>query len=110
MYEAVKKVKLKGFSINLISIPIIKPLSVKFVKSTLNSNKILTIEESSKIGGLSSSIADIFIKSSKKKIQFRSIALEDIVHNKIGDQIYLRDINKLSTNKIYKFLIKFLNE
>ncbi len=110
VYEAVKKVKLKGFSINLISIPIIKPLSVKFVKSTLNSNKILTIEESSKIGGLSSSIADIFIKSSKKKIQFRSIALEDIVHNKIGDQIYLRDINKLSTDKIYKFLIKFLNE
>lgn len=109
VYEAVEKVKLNGFTINLISIPIIKPLNEKFIKSNLNSNKILIIEENSKIGGLSSSIADIFIKDYKRKIQFRSIALEDIVHNKIGDQIHLRDINKLSVDKIYKFLTKYLD-
>jgi transketolase len=110
VYEAVVKVKLLGFSVNLISMPIMKPINSNFVTSNLTSRKILTIEENSKIGGLSSIIPNIFFNKSKKNIQFRSIALDDMVHNKIGDQKYLRDINKLSTNKIYKFIVKYLNE
>ncbi len=110
VYDAVNKVKLMGFSINLISMPIMKPINSQFIKSNLQSKKILTIEENSTVGGLSSIIPTIFVKSFKNKIKFKSIALEDIVHNKIGDQNYLRDINKLSVSRIYKFLIKYLNE
>lgn len=110
VYAAINKVKLMGFSISLISMPIIKPINHQFVKSNLNSKKILTIEENSIIGGLGSIISSIFIKNFNDKMQFKSIALGDLVHNKIGDQTYLRDINSLSVNKIYKFLIKYLNE
>ena len=110
VYTATNKVKLMGFSINLISMPIIKPINPQFVKSNLNSKKILTIEENSIIGGLGSIISSIFIKNFNDKMQFKSIALGDLVHNKIGDQTYLRDINNLSVNKIYNFLIKYLNE
>ena len=110
VYEAVNRVELLNYSVKLISMPIMKPINPQFIKSNFNTKKVLTIEENSIIGGLSSIIPSIFLKNFQKKIKFRSLALDDIVHNKIGDQNYLRDINKLSVNKIYKFLIKYLNE
>lgn len=110
VFAAVIRVKLLGFDIQLISMPILKPINPKFVLSNLNSKKVLTIEENSYIGGLSSIISEILFMKQKKNIQFRSIALNDIVHNTIGDQEFLRDLNKLSEDKIYKFLIKYLNE
>ena len=110
IFEAVKKIELERYSVKLLSMPIMKPINPNFIKSNLSSKKILTIEENSKIGGLSSIIPAIISKIGNKKFHFKSLALEDIVHNKIGSQNYLRDINRLSANKIYKFLKEYINE
>ena len=110
IFEAVKKIEFEGYSVKLLSMPIMKPINPNFIKSNLSSKKVLTIEENSKIGGLSSIIQAIISKIGNKKFHFKSLALEDIVHNKIGSQNYLRDINKLSVNKIYKFLKAYINE
>ena len=40
----------------------------------------------------------------------KSLSLEDIIHNKIGSQKYLREINKLDIKNIKKEIIKFLRE
>jgi len=110
VFKAVEKVKDKGFNIKLISLPIMKPINNKFVLANFDSKKILSIEESSLIGGLSSILPSIYFKKPKKNIQFKSIALRDIVHKSIGSQKYLRNKNMLSSEKIYKFIIKYLNE
>ena len=110
VFKAVEKVKNKGFNIKLISLPIMKPINNKFVLANFDSKKILSIEESSLIGGLSSILPSIYFKKPKKNIQFKSIALRDIVHKSIGSQKYLRNKNMLSSEKIYKFIIKYLNE
>ena len=63
------------------------------------------------MGGLGSLIAHIILKSKKKrKINFNSLSLDDIIHNKIGSQEYLRKINKLDRESITKAITRFLNE
>ena len=61
--------------------------------------------------GLGSLIAHINLKSKKnRKINFNSLSLKDIIHNKIGSQEYLRKINKLDRESITKAITRFLNE
>jgi transketolase len=110
VFNAVEKIKIKGFNVKLISLPIIKPVNEKFILANLNTKKILSIEENSIVGGLNSILSSIYVKKQKKNIQFKSIALKDMVHKSIGSQKHLRNINMLSTEKIYKFMIKYLNE
>lgn len=74
----------------------------------MKSKKILTIEENSKIGGLSTIINDIF--KNQKEVKFKTIALNDKVHKDIGSQNFLRKINNLSEDKIYRKVLNFLNE
>ena len=72
---------------------------------------MLSIEENINIGGLGSLIAmSIFKYKKNKRIHFKSLSLEDIIHNKIGSQDYLRKINKLNIENIKKIIIKFLSE
>lgn len=52
----------------------------------------------------------IFKYKKNKRIHFKSLSLEDIIHNKIGSQDYLRKINKLNIENIKKLIIKFLRE
>ena len=101
----------KGYKIKLISIFTLKPINENFILNNLNTKNVLTIEENVSIGGLGSLIAHIILKSKKnRKINFNSLSLEDIVHNKIGSQEYLRKINKLDPESIIKTITRFLNE
>tara|TARA_B100000767_G_C19695803_1_gene506098 strand:+ start:15 stop:941 length:927 start_codon:yes stop_codon:yes gene_type:complete len=110
VFKSVKKINLLGFSVKLISLPIIKPINPKFIISNTKTKKVLSIEENSIIGGLSSILPSIYIGGKLRKIKFKSIALKDIVHNSIGTQDHLRKINNLDINSISKFLVKYINE
>ena len=111
VYNSVKILNSKGYKIKLISIPTLKPISENLILNNINTKNVLTIEENVSIGGLGSLIADIILKSKKnRKINFNSLSLEDIIHNKIGSQEYLRKINKLDSESIIKTITKFLNE
>lgn len=112
VYEAVDNVKKEnGYEIKLISIPTLKPVNENFIIKNIISSHVLSIEENVDIGGLGSLITNILFKHRKnKKIYFKSLSLEDIIHNKIGSQKYLREINKLDIKNIKKEIIKFLRE
>ena len=110
VYNAVSRAKKLGFSIKLISLPIMKPINSKFILENFNTKKVLSIEENSSVGGLSSILSSIYVKKQLKNIKFESISLKDTVHKSIGSQKHLRDINMLSSEKIYKLIIKYLNE
>ena len=110
-YAYAKMLETKGFKIKLISLPILKPINEKFIQKNCTTNKIISIEENIESGGLGSILTNLFFKLKiNKKIHFKSLSLEDKVHNKIGSQSYLRKINKLDKESITKFITKFLNE
>tara|TARA_B100000787_G_C16192623_1_gene298475 strand:+ start:1875 stop:2798 length:924 start_codon:yes stop_codon:yes gene_type:complete len=109
VFRAVERANLLGHNVKLISLPIIKPINPKFIISNTNSKKVLSIEENSMIGGLSSILPSIYMKG-KKNIKFKSVALKDIVHKSIGTQDHLRKINNLDIESLYKYLIKYINE
>ena len=112
VYKAVENLeKFKGYKIKLISLPTLKPVNEKFIIKSISTSKVLSIEENINIGGLGSIIASSLFKYKKnKRIHFQSLSLEDIIHNKIGSQNYLRKINKLNIENIKKIIIKFLRE
>ena len=111
VYNSVTTLNRKGYKIKLISIPSLKPISKNFILNNINTKNVLTIEENVSIGGLGSLIADIILKSKKNRnINFNSLSLEDIIHNKIGSQEYLRKINKLDSESIIKTITKCINE
>jgi transketolase len=107
---AIRKLNKMGKKITLISLPILKPISEKFVLQNTLSKNVVTIEENVKTAGLSSLIASIYIKNQLKGINFKSISLDDKVHNLIGTEKYLRKINDLDELSIYKVLRKHINE
>ena len=111
VYYSVSGLNRKGYKIKLISIPTLKPINENFIINNINTENVLTIEENVNIGGLSSLIADIILKSKKnRKINFNSLSLKDIIHQKIGSQKYLRKINKLDPGSITKTITKLINE
>ena len=71
----------------------------------------MSIEENIEVGGLCSLLTNLYFKSKfNKKINFKSLALKDKVHNEIGSQSHLRKINGLDEKNIMKTIRKFLNE
>ncbi len=111
VFNAVKKLKLSGINIKLISLPILKPINDYFILKQSSSKKIMSIEENIEIGGLGSILTNIYFKHKfNKKINFKSICLEDKIHNKIGSQSYLRKINGLDESNIIRKIKNFLNE
>tara|TARA_B100000787_G_C16193111_1_gene298800 strand:- start:1385 stop:2314 length:930 start_codon:yes stop_codon:yes gene_type:complete len=111
VYNAVKKLELQNIKIKLISLPILKPVNDNFILKHSSSSKIMSIEENVQIGGLGSLLTNLYFKFKiNKKISFKSLSLEDKVHNQIGSQSYLREINELDEKSIMKNIKKFLND
>lgn len=111
VYNSVKTLNLNGYKIKLISLPTLKPIDENFILNNINTRNVITIEENVDIGGLGSLIAGLILKSKKsKKINFKSLSLDDIIHNKIGSQKYLRKINKLDSVSIIKKITKLVSE
>ena len=110
VFKAVEKITNLGFTVKLVSLPIIKPINPNFIISNTKTKKVLSIEENSVIGGLSSILPAIYLSKEKGNIKFKSIVLKDIVHNSIGTQDHLKKLNNLDIDSISKKMIKYINE
>jgi len=107
--NVVQNLKKRNINSKLISFPCIKPIKKLFlIKNLDKKNKIIIIEENTKIGGLGSTIKDFLIENNYNNI-VKHICLKDIIHDKIGSQKFLRDINNLSVNKMQKEITKLLD-
>ncbi len=107
IYELNKLFNKANLKPNLYFFHTIKPLKTQNINNILNKNKVLFIvEEHSKIGGLSSSIKELITDFTNIKII--TLAINDKFTSKVGDQAYLRFLNKINAKAIYKTIIENL--
>jgi transketolase len=96
----------KNISAELINIHTLKPFSEKLIKKFDNFSNIITVEEHSIIGGLSSIIAEKIAKSNCKS-KLTSIALPDSF-GPTGTYNYLLDFHGLTGHKITEKILNVL--
>lgn len=98
------------FSVNLISLPTIKPLDERLLLQCARKTKILfTIEEHSEIGGLASAVADLFLKNNTR-VFFKPFALPDAFIKSTADREELLDRNFLSARALTKSILTVLEK
>lgn len=104
------ELKKRNLSVNLISMPMIKPLDEKIVLESAQKTKaIFTIENHGFIGGLGSAVSEV-ISESQYKILFRKFALSDKVNTFIGSQEYLFKKSGMTVSKITREILKIYFE
>jgi transketolase len=94
----------KGVSVNLISMPTVKPIDKELIISCAKSTGIiLTVEEHNLSGGFGSAVAEVLADSGNCNLmKFKRIALPDIYVSKVGTHEWLRDYYGLGTENIIK--------
>ncbi|MDD3262623.1 MAG: transketolase C-terminal domain-containing protein [Candidatus Absconditabacteria bacterium] len=98
----------KGLSTQIISLPLIKPLSQDVVLNYLRDKKgVFTIEEHNVIGGLGDSIASI-IAENNIDIKFKKIGIPDIFPSTVGNQDYMRTLVLLDEENLSKNILDML--
>jgi transketolase len=81
-----------GHSTALYSFHTVKPLDTIFLENVFSNFKlVVSIEEHSKIGGLSSAIAEWIVDWGKAKAKFMRVATDDVFLSKAGNQDYARE-------------------
>ena len=109
LYTATKvreKLKQKGLSVGLISMPCIKPLDKKLILDVSKKTAALfTIEEHNEIGGLGSAASEVLAES-RSKVPFKKFAVADSYDGACGNQDYLLDKNGLSVEKLVKKMLQ----
>lgn len=109
-HEVVGKLKGKGYSVRLISMPTIKPLDEEIILDSVEkTSAIFTIEEHSVIGGLGSAVAEILAEFGKPTI-FKRIGVPDHFTKVIGLQEYMRKANGLSCDQITETIVTCLRK
>jgi len=103
---ACKNLSKKNISAELINIHTLKPFSEKIIKKFNNFSNIITVEEHSIIGGLSSIIAEKMAKLNCKS-KLTSIALPDSF-GPTGTYNYLLDFHGLTGSKISEKILNVL--
>jgi len=97
-----KKLNDIGISTGLIQFHTIKPLDVLAIKRAAETYSFLfTVEEHSVIGGLGSAVSEVLAENNTDVI-FNRIGIEDRFTKEVGSQEYLRLVNKLSVEDIYR--------
>jgi len=95
----------KSINCSVFSLSTLKPLKEELITKILKEyNKVFIIEENGIIGGLNSIISEIIAKH-KLILEIKNISLEDKPHKLIGDQNYLRKINKIDSSSISEYII-----
>tara|TARA_B100000886_G_C20380252_1_gene473609 strand:- start:88 stop:1008 length:921 start_codon:yes stop_codon:yes gene_type:complete len=109
-YDAIKNLNKKKIYPSLISAHTIKPLDKLMLKKIFRKHHfIVTLEEHSKIGGLSSSISEFYIENHyDNKFLILSTGEDFIV--KSGKQQNALSMLELSSDKIEKKIIRFLKK
>ena len=106
--ECSKHFKNKGINIGLYSLPIIsQSLSLKIKRLLGRSSIFMTVEEHKNIGGFGSFISELAIGMSRPpRIISCGVSPKNI--NSIGNQEYLRKINKIDKSALIKTISKLL--
>ncbi len=105
--EASKKLEEKGYSVELINSPFIKPLDENaIIESVKKTGKIITVEEHNIIGGFSSAVSEALVKSSIN-CKFIPIGIED-QFTQTGDYIELLTYYGISKENIVKKALELL--
>jgi transketolase len=107
-YQAALDLLKEGVSLELYSVPFIKPVNADKILDILdNKDNIFTIEEHNIIGGLGSMIAEIMAESSCKARLVR-LGIPDKYFSFIGKQDFMRDHAEISAAKIKETIRKYV--
>ncbi len=106
-FKASKILEDKKIRVKIISFHSIKPLDSQNVIDHIKEfNNVFSIEEHNIIGGFGSSIEEILFENNIHTINFKKIGLNNKVHNEIGNQNYLRNLNNIDSIGIANFVLK----
>ncbi|OUU53608.1 MAG: transketolase [Pelagibacteraceae bacterium TMED65] len=109
-YEAIKNLNKRKIFPSLISAHTIKPLDKFMLKKIFKQYRfVVTLEEHSKIGGLSSSISEFYIENQYNN-KFLTLSTGENFIVKSGKQENALSMLELSSAKIEKRIIKFLKK
>ncbi len=98
---AVKQVE-KSFSISIeiISMPTVKPIDKRIITTSVKKTKaLIVVEEHHILGGMGETISHILMKN-RLNIAFELLGVSDKFIKEVGDENFLRDKNNLSVAKI----------
>ena len=107
-YLVSRKLKDYGISSELINVRFLKPLDNKLIAKSINKTKnVIVIEDSTCIGGLSSSIKELILDESIPNVKFKAFNYPDkfVEHGSVNEleKTYELDIdsiiNYVKTNK-----------
>lgn len=107
--------KLKDVNIDagIIDIYKIKPINEKLLLSFINnlkSNKIISLEEHSIIGGLGSIISELLIDNKMSNVKLKRFAISDNYSILHGNREWLHLFYGLDVNNVYNETVKWYNE
>ena len=109
-YEAIKNLNKRKIFPSLIIAHTIKPLDKFMLKKIFKQYRfVVTLEEHSKIGGLSSSISEFYIENQYNN-KFLTLSTGENFIVKSGKQENALSMLELSSAKIEKRIIKFLKK
>lgn len=109
-YEAIKNLNKRKIFPSLVSAHTIKPLDKLMLKKIFKQYRfVVTLEEHSKIGGLSSSISEYYIENQHNN-KFLTLSTGENFILKSGKQKNALSMLELSSSKIEKKIIKFLKK
>lgn len=108
--QARKRLNEKGINLAIASMGSIKPLDEKFLKQCINEgySHWITLEEHHKIGGLGSAILEWINVQKNNKIQLERMGIDDHFVHKLGNQEYVRQIEKLDAESIAQTVLRYL--
>ncbi len=100
--EAANMLKENDINARIISISSLKPLDDSIIfQACLETSGIVCIEEHTQIGGLSGAISELCLSNEIIPGFFKRIGLNDEYPSVVGDQLYLREEYKMSSNFIF---------
>ena len=106
--QSVKNLKKMNIDVELVNVASLKPIDEKVVSLFKKYNKIITIEEHTSVGGLSSIIAEKILKN-RSNIKLFSISLPD-KFGPTGTYDYLLKHHGLDSDSLTKKIIKIFKK
>lgn len=89
--KAAEILQTEGLSVRVINMHTIKPLDVECIeRSIAECGVLITVEESSVIGGLGGAVAEYLAERREKNYQFRRLGIPDTYGEVIGTQAFMQ--------------------
>lgn len=100
--DVCKDLASEGIHVSLFSVPVIKPISLRFLSEVINEyNTIITVEEHNKVGGFGSAVLEGISDITDKNISIIRLGIDDKYMKVVGNQDYLRKESKIDYLSIY---------